>query len=397
MTSTFELIGGTVQDLVVVAPTNGFATLGPFTSLTLDECSSTEVELGAFAQGEALLRMDRCNLSATVTAVRSVEVDGSYPVVEASRSTAASPSPSWDLNGHDERLSDCRGQGFNLAGTRTIASDVDVHGICDPYGLRIAGSRILVTGGRVACATEVGLWSDDARCSRVTGLTVYAGGDNGDTNCSDVAVRASGTNTEPEVMFDGVDICGQGAYPVLTYGCNAEGLYDCAGDPCSSCPDPECDDPEHPSDSPCTDEDCWPPEEERLPQLYSYCFAPADLWDVQVPIKSTRSLEFGWRELVAGEMSNLWRPGTVDCAIEAVLHVWVDGTPTGDTEVTIYDDGTGLSWPLVCPEGDEIAVASLNLDLLPEGPYANLSQLRAELVSVTSADAVQANLVVRLP
>lgn len=370
------------------------------TTLTLESVTcSGAFDTGISVTDAATLTMRDCSIVATDDAVLTFDGDVDSPTLHAENCVAGSSTPAWDLGGRSETLRGCSGPGLSVGGNETLVSDHVVNGVCTSYGMRLAGSRNLIVGGRIECSSEVGLWVDDARCSRATSIQIIADGI--DANLSEYAVQVTGTNTEPETMLDGLDICGPGSVAVDTYGCNT-GPFDCHGQPCADCaPGPECDDPEYESPSPCTDPLCWPPEEDRLPQLMGFCLANANLWDVQVPIKATRSIVLTFRELVAGAVSSLFTPSPpFDCLVGAELNVWTDdfGGAVGDTEVTLWDDTTGESWTLTCASTDAINRIVPNHELFGEQSIELTSRMRAEIVSVTTpVTTVEASVTLRLP
>lgn len=353
--------------------------------LVLQDVTCNQYTTGITASGTSTLTMDHC----VVDSIDDAMVTTEDAVLRATDTVATSSDPAWDIQSVNATLDDCSGQGLLLGGSDNIATGFNASGICAIAGMVLTGERNTILGGRVAVSAPVGILSDDAYCGRIANVEIHAG-DGNIVNLSDASVVVSGVNEFPEVLLDGIDMCGPGSYTVETYGCNTEGIYDCAGDPCESCPDPECYDPEHESDSPCTDPDCWPPPEERLPQLFSYCTNPAAMWDVTTPIKTSRSASLTFRELTAGATSNVWSPNTFDCLVEAVLHVWTDdyGSTVGDTEILLWDDEQSFAWTITCPAADNAASMLLSHDLFPT--YAAItpgflaSQIRAELVTVTT-------------
>lgn len=363
-----------------------------------------QFDTGLAVRDATVARLTRSALTATGSPVVSLvsTLDGT-PTLEATGCDAAGAAPAWVLDG-TARLRDCSGQGLSLDGADSTVTGFRAYGACDDVAVAVTGTRQFLTNVVVDATAVDGIVVDSASCTRVTSSQVHAAG-GGDVNLSGFAVQVLGANEQPEVMVDRIDICGPGVVAVETYGCSS-GEFDCAGQPCGDClPGPECDDPEYESPNPCTDPDCWPPPEDRLPQLYSFCYYAAGLWNVECPIKTTRHVELCWRDLTAGAVSNLWRPNTIDLLAEAELHVWTDdyGGAVGDTEVIIHDDTSGLSWTLTCPSTDASVKALINHDLVPGngvagGPLGPASQLRAEIVSVTTpVTQVEVSVTLRLP
>lgn len=387
------------------------ATIGSVTDagvLVLEDVTCEgNFDAGLSILDDAAATLDRCTLTAVQSPAIALAttVDGDLvehvPTLTATNVDAASPSPAWSLAAR-ARLSDCSGQGLALGGLQSHVAGFRAYGACDDQMVYVTGTQQFLSGLRIEGTSTNGIVVADASCTRVTSSQVYMTGEN--VNLSGFAVEVTGSNEQPEVMVDRIDICGPGTTQVLTYGCNS-GEFDCAGQPCADCsPGPECDDPDYESPSPCTDPLCWPPEEERLPQLYSYCTSNSGLWNAECPIKTTRHVELTWRDLTAGAVSNLWRPNTIDLLAEAELHVWTDdyGGAVGDTEVIIYDDTSGLSWTLTCPSTDASVKATINHDLVPGngagGVLGPASQLRAEIVSVTvPVTQVKVSVTLRLP
>lgn len=374
-------------------------------SLVLEDVTCEgQFDAGLSIADDASARLERADLTATNAPVVSLTttVDGDLvehiPTLEAANCDAAGDAPAWSLDGV-ARLRDCTGQGLSLAGADCNVTGFRAYGVCGDVAVAVTGTRQFLTNVVVDATAVDGIVVTDASCSRVTSSQVIASGD--EANLSGFAVKVLGANEQPEVMVDRIDICGPGVVAVETYGCT-----DCAGAPCGDClPGPECDDPEYESPSPCTDPNCWPPPEDRLPQLFSFCYSSAGLWNVECPIKTTRHVELTWRDLTTGAVSNLWRPNTIDLLAEAELHVWTDdyGGAVGDTEVIIHDDTSGLSWTLTCPSTDASVKALINHDLVPGngvagGPLGPASQLRAEIVSVTTpVTQVEVSVTLRLP
>jgi hypothetical protein len=380
-----------------------FGTVDSGATVTLEDVTcSGGWDDGLFVEDASTVTMRDCVIEANGSGVVTSALGTGVPTIDASDCDVLAQSPSWLLEGAFERLTGCQGQGLSVLGANTTVTGFVCYGICDVgYGVRLGGEQNHIDGGTIACVTEVGLLSEGAVCSRASNLKIIAEHTN-DTNCSEWAVQVTGSNTTPEVMLDGIDICGPGETSVLTYGCNQE-PNDCAEQPCTACDTMECDDStiEVPHISTCDDEDCWPPVEDRLPQAFSYCYNPAGLWDVQVPIKTTRHIVLSLRDLTAGAMSNILRCplGILDCLVSAELNVWVDDydLATGDTEVTLFDDSSAASWTLLCPATDAFDEVLTNYSV-GASTLALDETFRCEVVSVTVPDvAVQASVTLRFP
>jgi hypothetical protein len=357
---------------------------------------------GLYVTDAGQVTMRDCSISAVGFAVFTEGGTGT-PTLVAENCAAWGTAPSWDLGGIADRLTGCSGQGLSIEGESAVVTDHVVTGSCGTFGMRLAGSNNTIMGGQIACIANVGLWSDGAVCGRAANLKIIA--ELGDTtNLDEWAVQVTGANTDPEVMLDGIDICGPGTATVITYGCNSA-PYDCAGAPCVDCDFgpglPECDDPMYVSDSPCTDTACWPAEEDRLPQLFSTCTTPAGMWDVQVPIKTTRAVILSLPELATGGISDIWRPGgTYDCLVAAELNVWTDDPPSdvGATAVDLYDDATSATWALSVGAGGTVDTEWTYHNLVGFVTGATTSQIRGEIVSVTTPlTTVQASVTLRFP
>lgn len=365
-----------------------------------DVYSDSDFAEGLYITDQASVTMRDCEINATGFGVMTVAGEGS-PTLTATGCTSTAAAPAWDLGGVGERLADCSGQGLSIEGSSTLVTGHVVTGSCGTFGMRLAGEKNTIIGGEIACVANVGLWSDGAVCSRASGIKILAE-QTDTTNLDEWAVQVTGVNTDPEVMLDGIDICGPGTTTVVTYGCNSD-PYDCAGDPCTTCGEPECYDPEYVSDAPCTDEACWPPEEERLPQLYSTCTQNAGLWDVQVPIKTTRSVVLSLPQLEVGGISDIWRPGgTYDCLVAAELNVWTDdpGSDVGATTVDLYDDAIPAlaPWTISVGAGGTVDTEWTYHEVYGFTPSYTTSVLRAEVMEVTTpTTTVQASVTLRFP
>jgi hypothetical protein len=375
------------------------------TQMTLEEvtCDSDYVE-GILVTDQSQVTMRGCSINATDFAVTT----GGTATLIATDCSATSLAPAWDLNGYLERLSGCRGQGLSVAGEYALVADHVVTGVCDDFGMRLAGSNNSIIGGEIACIANVGLWSDGAVCGRASQLKIMAEYTT-TTNLDQYAVQVTGVNTEPEVMLDGIDICGPGITTYITYGCNVE-PNDCSGDPCDTCEPLACDEDSPVGDGPppeyraCTDENCWPPVELREQAMFSTCTGPAGLWDVQVPIKCTRSLVLSLPDLTVGGISDIWRSNpSFDCLVEAELNVWTDDPPSdvGATTVELFDDAPTVPFSvaiLSVGAGGTVDWEWTNYSLAGFEPGLDHNVLRAEVLEVTTPlTTVQASITLRFP
>lgn len=382
--------------------------VGGTSRLTLEDCTTDgNYATGIYATDDATVELHRCKIDANegraIQAVATVDVDLTThdPTLVASDTSASSPAPSWELTGR-ATLKDCSGQGLYLGGIDSIVTGFNATGICDTAGIILAGSRNTIIGGHIAVQAPVGLLAQDALCGRATSIQILAGFDNNETNIDGYAVQVTGDNVDPEVRLDAIDICGPGTVFTVTYGCNVE-PNDCSGLPCDVCAERVCDEDSPLGDgvsSDCWDPNCWPPPELRDQAQFGTCTSNAGLWDVQTSIKTTRAVDLTFRDLTAGAISNIYRPNVYDCLVEAVLNVYTDDYDgaLGDTEVRLIDDTTGLDWNIVCPANSASASLLINKDLYPEGPIFLPSNIRAELVSITTpVTVVEASVTLRLP
>ena len=386
--------------------------------LVMEDCTVDPNFLtGLVVEGDSQVFLEHCGLASQAQAFVSrpytdEDENVHYPRVRARHCTATSAAPAWDVEGQGDRLLGCGGTGMRLSGVDGVAHNFDATGVFDTAAaMELGGTRCSYLGGSIAGVGTNGVWSNDARCGRVFGVSIYASRTN-TTNLSGYAVVVTGTNEVPEVLLDRIDVvCGPGQVSSRTYGCNVDFP---PFTPCDSCPDCNCAhsipgpcedpcvdtppsyarDPDncHPcSDDPfaamCLNEACWPEEDgpDWLPQLVGECWSTAAMFSILVPVKTTRAVPLVFRELVAGAISNIYTAGTYDCLAYVELNVWSDNYPDllGDTEVIIHDDESGEFWTVTCPAADASATMLLSHDLFPLRVGATPSQLRAELVSVT--------------
>lgn len=358
-----------------------------------DVTSDSNFQYGIVVSEDATLDMHRCAIQSTDAAITTnstidVELVTHVPRLRAYDSSAFSTAPSVSLNGNREVLSAFKTAGLVVTGTSAHITDIEITGNCDATGINFSGTNNFINGALIQCLAQVGLLVDaESECNRVSQVKVHGSIDN-DTLITDASVRVEGNPAYPEVQMDGVEVCGPGVTSIVTYGCNVE-PNDCSNDPCDSCADRVCDEDSPLGDgvsSQCWDEQCWPPPELRQNDQFSTCTQNATLWDLTAPIKCTRAVPLTFMDLTAGTMSNMWRPLSFDCLVEAELNVWTDDYPgaVGDTEVILYNDESGLSVTLTCPSTDALVTELVGWEIYPRSPFYNQTQIRAEIVSVTT-------------
>lgn len=355
--------------------------------------SSGQFLLGIDITDDSVLEMHRCSINSVAVALVStssidVELVVHQPTIRAYDTDAfVTDAPAVQFGGLREVFSAGKVAGMAVAGDSAQVTDVEIAGICDAYGMWLSGTNNFINGVLIQCDAAVGLLVDaNSPCGRASQVKVHGATDF--STLTEASVRVAGDNTYPEVQLDGVEVCGPGVSSLVTYSCNVE-PNDCSGDPCDSCDPLQCDENSPLGDmvtSSCSDPDCWPPEDQRDQAQFSFCTFNAILWDLTAPIKCTRAVPLTFQDQTAGTMSNMWRPLSFDCLVEAELNVWTDDYPgaTGNTEVILYNDESGDTVTLTCPSTDALVTELVGWEIYPRTPFYNQTQIRAEIVSVTT-------------